>query len=72
MDAQDEQQQAADALATIQAHQDRARQAARVPWWAYAVMFVLAAGGTAINDYINLTGAKLMAGSWWCAGRRAR
>ena len=57
----DEQQQAAQALASVRDHQDRARRAARLPLWVYAVMFVLAAGGMAANDFVNLTGATFMA-----------
>jgi hypothetical protein len=54
-------QQAAEALATVHAHQERTRLAARLPWWVYAAMFVLAAGGTAANDFVSLSGAKLLA-----------
>ncbi len=57
----DERQQAADALASIDAHQERTRRAARLPWWVYAAMFVLSAGGTAVNDFVGLSGAKLIA-----------
>jgi hypothetical protein len=56
-----DEQQAAEALATVRAHQDRTRRAARLPWWVYAAVFVLAAGGMALNDVIGLSGAKLVA-----------
>ena len=61
MDEQNQQHQAAQALATIRAHQERTRRAARLPWWVYAAMFVLTAGGTAVNDFVDLNGAKLLA-----------
>ncbi|GHF60681.1 uncharacterized membrane protein YtjA (UPF0391 family) [Amycolatopsis bartoniae] len=54
----DEQQRAAEALAAIDGHRERARRAARLPWWVYAVMFVLVAAVTAANDFVDLTGAK--------------
>ncbi|MFD2422137.1 hypothetical protein [Amycolatopsis pigmentata] len=60
MNTQDEQAQAAEALAAVRRHQERARQAAQVPWWAYVAMFVLIAGVTAINDFVDLTGAKVL------------
>lgn len=52
---------AAQALAAVQEHQDRARQAARLPWWVYPAIFVVSAGGGAANDFLSLGGAKLMA-----------
>lgn len=58
---QNERQQAAEALATVQAHQERTRRAARLPWWVYAAMFVVSAGSAALNDFISLSGAKLVA-----------
>ena len=61
MDEEDQQRQAAEALATIRTHQQRTRRAARLPWWVYPAMFVLAAGGTAANDFVDLSGAKLLA-----------
>jgi hypothetical protein len=61
MDKQDEQKQAAAALATVQAHQDRAQRAARLPWWIYLALFVFGVAGTAINDFITVSGAKLIA-----------
>jgi hypothetical protein len=61
MDERDEQLQAAEALATVRVHQERARRAVRLPWWVYAGMFVLSAGGTAVNDFVGLSGAKLVA-----------
>jgi Mn2+/Fe2+ NRAMP family transporter len=56
-----DEQQAAEALATVRTHQDRTRRAARLPWWVYAAVFVLATGGMALNDVISLSGAKLVA-----------
>jgi hypothetical protein len=56
-----DEKQAAEALATVRAHQDRTRRAARLPWWVSAAVFVLAAGGMALNDFISLSGAKLVA-----------
>ncbi|MDT8915871.1 hypothetical protein [Amycolatopsis sp. PS_44_ISF1] len=61
MPQQDEQQQAAEALASVRAHQERTRRAARLPWWVYAVVFVVTAGGSAATDFISLSGAKLVA-----------
>jgi hypothetical protein len=61
MTQRDEQRQAAEALAAIRGHQERTRRAARLPWWVYAAMFVLTAGGTAANDFVGLNGAKLIA-----------
>lgn len=62
MNQQDEQRQAADALAMVERHQESTRRATRVPWWVYLVMFLLTAGGVAVNDFVTLTGAKVMAG----------
>ncbi len=56
-----DEQQAAEALASVRAHQDRTRRAAHLPWWVYVAVFVLAAGGMALNDVISLSGAKLVA-----------
>jgi Mn2+/Fe2+ NRAMP family transporter len=56
-----DEQQAAEALAAVRVHQDRTRRAARLPWWVYAAVFVLAAGGMALNDVISLSSAKLVA-----------
>ncbi len=61
MNHQDEQRQAADALAMVEQHQERTRQAGRVPWWAYLAMFLLTAGGIASTDFVDLTGVKAMA-----------
>jgi hypothetical protein len=61
MNQQDEQQQAAEALASVRTHQEQTRRAARLPWWVYAGMFVVGAGGSAANDFISLSGAKLVA-----------
>jgi hypothetical protein len=61
MDEQDQQQRASEALATVRAHQERTRRAARLPWWVYAAMFVLTAAGTAATDFVSLSGAKLIA-----------
>lgn len=63
MEQQDERRHAAEALDLVTAHQERARRAARVPWWAYLVMFVLTAGIGAANDFIDLNGAKALAGA---------
>ncbi|MDN3353150.1 hypothetical protein [Actinomadura sp. DC4] len=57
----DERQQAAEALATARVHQERARRAARLPVWVYAAMFVLSAGGAAVNDFVGVGGARLVA-----------
>jgi hypothetical protein len=61
MEEQNQQQRATEALATVQDHQRRTRRAARLPWWVYAAMFVLTAAGTAANDFVSLSGAKLIA-----------
>ncbi|MFB9830899.1 hypothetical protein [Actinoallomurus acaciae] len=60
MNERDE-RQAAEALAMVHTHQERTRRAARLPWWVYAAVFVLTAGGTAANDFAGLGGAKLIA-----------
>jgi hypothetical protein len=57
----DERAEAAEALAAIRDHQDRARRRARLPRWYYAAMFVLIAAGGAANDFVTLAGAKLIA-----------
>jgi hypothetical protein len=49
-----------DTLARIRNDQDRARRNARLPWWVYAMMFVLVAAGSAANDF-SLGGARLIA-----------
>ncbi|WP_020659361.1 hypothetical protein [Amycolatopsis benzoatilytica] len=56
-----EQQRAEEALAAVRTHQDQARRAARLPWWTYALMFVLTAGFTAANDFVTFTGSKFLA-----------
>lgn len=61
MDEQNEQRQAAKALAMVHEHQERTRRAARIPPWVYAAMFVLSAGATAANDFVDVSGAKLIA-----------
>jgi hypothetical protein len=61
MNEQDEQQRAAEALATVRTHQEQARRAARLPWWVYLVTFVVGAGGGAINDFASLSASKLIA-----------
>jgi len=61
MNEHDEQRQAAEALATVRVHQERARRAARLPAWVYAGMFVLSAGVAAVNDFVGLSGARLIA-----------
>jgi hypothetical protein len=53
---------AAEALVTVQEQRQRVARAVRMPWWVYAAMFVLTAGVTAANDFVTLTGAKVMAG----------
>jgi precorrin isomerase len=58
---QDEQRQAAEALATVREHQERTRRVTRLPWWVYAAIFVLGAAGSAANDFVTLSGAKLIA-----------
>lgn len=52
---------AAETLATIRTHQERTRRAARVPLWMYVVMFVLAAGLTAISDFVGANGSEVPA-----------
>lgn len=61
MNTQDEQEQAAATLAAIRGHQERARRAARLPWWVYAVMFALIAGGCSLYDFVGRTGARVIA-----------
>jgi hypothetical protein len=63
MNNQDDRGRAAQDLMTIRAHQDRARRAARPPWWVYLAMFALTAAVTAVNDAVDLNGAKLLAGA---------
>jgi hypothetical protein len=57
----DDRTEAADALASIREHQERARRRARLPRWYYAAMFVLIAAGSAANDLVTLAGAKFIA-----------
>jgi hypothetical protein len=59
MDEQGE--RAARALASVEEHRERTRRAARLPWWVYAAMFVLVAVTGAINDLVDLDGARLIA-----------
>jgi hypothetical protein len=61
MDEQDPQRRAAEALTTVRAYQQRTRRAARLPWWVYAAMFLVTAVGTAVLDFVSLSGAKLIA-----------
>lgn len=61
MNQQDEQKQAAEALAMVQAHQEQTRRATRLPWWVYVAMFVVSAGLAALNDFVSLSGSKLIA-----------
>jgi len=61
MNEQDERRKAVDDLAVVHAHQERTRRAARLPWWVYVAVFVLSAGGMALNDFVTLGGAKLLA-----------
>lgn len=56
-----EHRQAAQALASVRVHQERARRAARLPWWVYAAAFVLSAATTAADDFVSLDGTKLIA-----------
>ncbi|WP_020494667.1 hypothetical protein [Sciscionella marina] len=56
-----DERQAAEALVIAEAQQDRARRAARLPWWVYAAMFVLAVAGGASNDFVSVSGSKLIA-----------
>jgi uncharacterized membrane protein YhaH (DUF805 family) len=60
MDQLEEQERAAAALAEIRAHQERAERAARLPWWAYAAMFVAVAGVSSLNDFVDHAGAKVI------------
>jgi hypothetical protein len=62
VDEQVDEQEAARALATVRARQEQTRRAARMPWWVYAVMFVLVVLINAINDVVTLTGSKVVAG----------
>lgn len=57
----DERTQARETLTRIREHQERTRRAASVPWWMYVAMFVLTAGCTAINDFVDRGGGKLLA-----------
>jgi hypothetical protein len=59
MDEQAE--RAAGALASVEEHRRRTRRAARLPWWVYAVMVVLVAAAGAVNDAVDLDGARLLA-----------
>jgi hypothetical protein len=54
-------EQAARALASVEEHRERTRRAARLPWWVYAAMFVLVAATGVINDLVDLDGARLVA-----------
>ncbi|MBB4686811.1 hypothetical protein [Amycolatopsis jiangsuensis] len=56
MNDPDERQQATDALAEVRTHQSRAARAARLPWWVYAAMFVLAVVPLAADDFVDLGG----------------
>ncbi|GAA1958505.1 hypothetical protein [Amycolatopsis minnesotensis] len=61
MNERDERSQAAEALATVRTQQERTRRAARLPWWASLAVFVLCAGATAANDFVTVSGAKMVA-----------
>ena len=56
-----EQQRAREALAMMREHQERTERAAGMPVWIYPAMFVLSAGASAANDFVNLTGTKVIA-----------
>ncbi|WP_244223375.1 hypothetical protein [Amycolatopsis circi] len=54
-----DEERAAEALAAVRSHQDRARRTARLPWWVYLLIFVVTAGFTAVNDFVD--GSKFVA-----------
>ncbi len=57
----EDQRQAQEALALMQAHQERTTRAARVPGWFYVALFVFSAGATAANDFVDISGGKVIA-----------
>ncbi|WP_328333920.1 hypothetical protein OHA70_17820 [Kribbella sp. NBC_00382] len=61
MSDQNERRSAAEALTAVRVHQERTRRRARLPWWVYAAVFAVTAAGSALNDLVDLTGAKLTA-----------
>lgn len=61
VDEQNEQRRAAEALASVREHQERTRRAARVPGWIYPAMFIWSAGALAANDFISVSGSKMVA-----------
>ncbi|GAA3570518.1 hypothetical protein GCM10022222_63310 [Amycolatopsis ultiminotia] len=61
MDERNDPRKAAEALAAVRTHQERADKAARLPWWVYALTFVASAGLSAANDFVDLAGAKFIA-----------
>jgi hypothetical protein len=54
--------EAAAALAAVARQQERTHRAVRLPWWVYLVMFGLVTVVTAVNDFVALSGAKVLAG----------
>lgn len=61
MEQDEDLRQAREALAAIRSQQERTRRAARVPGWFYLATFVFSAGATASNDFVDLSGAKVIA-----------
>jgi len=61
MDEYEDQRQAREALAVMRTHQERTRRSALVPGWFYVAMFVFSVGATAANDFLDLTGTKVIA-----------
>jgi hypothetical protein len=57
----DKRPRAPDASATTRARRRSTRRAARLPWSAFAVTFVVIVGVAAVNDFVPLTGAALTA-----------
>jgi hypothetical protein len=62
MGESDERRRAAEALATVQAHQERTRRAARPRWWAYVIIFLVVAAAGAVTDVVPLSGERILAG----------
>ncbi|MBB4683690.1 hypothetical protein [Amycolatopsis jiangsuensis] len=61
MGERDEARRAAEALAAVHTHQERAEKAARLPWWVYALTFLASAGLGVAGDFVDLNGAKFIA-----------
>jgi hypothetical protein len=59
----EDQRQAQEALALMQAHQERTTRAARLPGGFYVAVFVFSAGATAANDFVGISGARVIAGA---------